>query len=133
MEMGMSCTDVCRTPNCGNENDSDKKLLGNDDEIGYAGWVSSDDEDNDWKIFICFCFILWTNRELLKIFWESWYIYLILKGFRVYSLLFDDLAHLYFFSNLEIGKGIMVSIQYMPLWVMAKPLLRVWILTPYIG
>ena len=30
----MSCTDVCRTPNSGNENDSDEKLLGNDDEIG---------------------------------------------------------------------------------------------------
>ena len=43
----MSCTDVCREQNCGNENESDEELLGNDDEIGYAGWVSSDDEDND--------------------------------------------------------------------------------------
>ena len=47
IEMRMSCTDVCRVQNCGNENDSDKQLLGNDDETGYAGWVSSDDEDND--------------------------------------------------------------------------------------
>ena len=32
--------------NCGDENDSDEELLGNDDEIGYAGWVSTDDEGN---------------------------------------------------------------------------------------
>ena len=43
----MSCTDVSKAQNCRNENDSDEELLGNDDEIGYAGWVSSDDEDND--------------------------------------------------------------------------------------
>ena len=62
---------------------------------------------------------IWTNRELLKHFWENWYIYLIFIGFRIYSLLFDDLAHFYFFSNLEIGKAVMVSIQHMHLWVIA--------------
>ena len=64
----MSCTNVCRAQNCGNENDSDKELLGNDEEISYAGWVSSDDKDNDCRISICFCSILWTNRDLLKYF-----------------------------------------------------------------
>ena len=105
--MGMSYTDVCRVQNCGNENDSDKELMGNDDKIGYAGYVFNDDKDNDWTTFICFCSILWTNQELLKHFWGNWYIYFIVKGFRVYSLLFDNLAHIfYFFSNLEISKGI---------------------------
>ena len=47
MEMGMSCNDVCRAQNCGNENDSGEELLGNDDEINYADWLSSEDEDND--------------------------------------------------------------------------------------
>ena len=47
MEMGNSCTDVCRAQNCGNENDRDKELLGNDDEIAYVRWMASDDEDND--------------------------------------------------------------------------------------
>ena len=32
----MSCTNVCRAQNCGNENDSDKELLGNDDEISLV-------------------------------------------------------------------------------------------------
>ena len=43
----MSCNDVCRAQNCGNENDSGEELLGNGDEISYAGWLSSEDEDND--------------------------------------------------------------------------------------
>ena len=47
MQMGMSYTDVCRVQNCGNENDSDKELMGNDDKIGYAGYVFNDDKDND--------------------------------------------------------------------------------------
>ena len=47
----MSCTDVCRAQHCGkdlfHDFNIDEELLGNDDEIGYAGWVSSDNEDND--------------------------------------------------------------------------------------
>ena len=45
------------------------------------------------------------------------------SGFIVYFLMiwqiFILFIYLFFFSNLEIGKGIMVSIQYMPLWVIA--------------
>ena len=51
MERGMSYTDVCRAQNCAkdlfHDFNIDEELLGNDDEIGYAGWVSSDNEDND--------------------------------------------------------------------------------------
>ena len=35
-------------------------------------------------------------------------------------MVFDDLVHLYFFSDLETGKGLIVSIQYIPLWVIAN-------------